>query len=88
VQAIATYSMSVFLLPKALYANINSLMQKFWWCHKSSDSCIHWMSWRRLGINKEKGGMGFREFSCFNKALLAKQYWRLWKTMDSLIARI
>lgn len=32
--------------------------------------------------------MGFRDFSCFNKTLLAKQIWRLWKTLDSLIARI
>ncbi|XP_059439185.1 uncharacterized protein LOC132171798 [Corylus avellana] len=88
VQAIPTYSMRVFMLPKALCGNINSLMQKFWWGHKSNDSRIHWMSWGRLGSIKEKGGMGFREFSCFNKALLAKQYWRLWKTPDSLVARI
>jgi hypothetical protein len=29
VQAIPTYSMSVFFMPKALCSNINSLMQKF-----------------------------------------------------------
>ena len=87
VQVIPTYNMSVFLLPKDLCATTNSLMQKFWWGHKSNESRIHWMSWSRLGANKDSG-MGFREFSCFNKALLAKQYWRLWKTPDSLIARI
>jgi hypothetical protein len=56
--------------------------------HKSNKSCIHWMSWSQLGVNKDRGGMGFREFFYFNKALLAKQYWRLWKTPDNLIARI
>jgi hypothetical protein len=32
--------------------------------------------------------MGFREFSCFNQALLARQLWRLWKKPKSLIAMI
>ena len=41
-----------------------------------------------MGLNKENGGMGFQEFHCFNKALLAKQLWRLWKNPDSLVARI
>jgi hypothetical protein len=36
VQAIPTYSMTVFLMPKALCSNINSLMQKFWWSHQSN----------------------------------------------------
>jgi hypothetical protein len=31
IQAIPTYSMSVFMLPKTLCSKMNSLMQKFWW---------------------------------------------------------
>jgi hypothetical protein len=37
---------------------------------------------------KGRGEMGFRDFACFDKALLAKQCWRLWKMSDSLITRI
>jgi hypothetical protein len=44
IQAIPTYSMSIFLLPKGLCTDINSMMQKFWWGHKENDSKIHWMS--------------------------------------------
>jgi hypothetical protein len=32
--------------------------------------------------------MGFRDIVNFNKALLAKQIWRLWKFPDDLIAKI
>ena len=54
IQAIPTYSMSVFMFPKALCSKIYSLMQKFWW----GDSRINWTSWRKLGESKARGGMG------------------------------
>lgn len=43
VQAIPTYCMSVFRLPKTLCSEINSLMQKFWWSHKEKYKRIAWM---------------------------------------------
>jgi hypothetical protein len=63
-------------------------MAKFFWDHKEKDKRIHWMSWSKLSLSKAQGGMGFRDLSCFKKAMLAKQVWRLWKTPDSLIAKI
>jgi hypothetical protein len=65
--------MSVFLLPKTLCKDINSMMAKFWWGHKENDTKMVWMSWEKLGRSKERGGMGFRDLECFNLALLAKQ---------------
>jgi hypothetical protein len=88
VQAIPSYSMSVFLLPIGLCKEINRMMQKFWWGHKDNLSKIHWMSWERMGAAKNKGGLGFRDLTLFNKALLAKQVWRLSQNSDSLTAKI
>jgi hypothetical protein len=85
IQAIPMYSMSVFQLPISLCKEINSMMPNFW-SHMTKNSKIHWMSWERLGHSKYVGGLGFRDLVLFNKALLAKQGWRLIQNPYSLIA--
>jgi hypothetical protein len=80
--------MSIFLLPKGLCNEINSLMQNFWWGNQESGSRIHWMKWSKMGMAKDRGGMGFRDLVNFNLALLATQCWRLLKSPDSLTAKI
>jgi hypothetical protein len=88
IQAIPTYCMSVFLLPTALCKEINRLMQRFWWGHKENNSKIHWMCWEKMGVSKARGDLRFRDLVLFNKALLAKQIWRLYKNPESLVAKI
>jgi hypothetical protein len=46
------------------------------------------MSWKRMGMAKEWGGLGFRGLELFNLSLLAKQGWRLLQRPDSLAATI
>jgi hypothetical protein len=88
VQAIPTYMMSVFQLPKTLCKEICSMMSKFWWGHKGNDTRIAWMPWSKMERAKEKGGLGFRDIEPFNLALIAKQGWRLLQQPDSLVAKV
>jgi hypothetical protein len=88
IQAIPTYTMSVFQLSKKLYQDITSMMSRFWWGHKDKKWYMAWMSWKKMGKGKEEGGLGFQDLELFNLALLAKQGWRLIQNPKSLVARI
>jgi hypothetical protein len=80
--------MSVFRLSQSLCKSLNSLISQFCWGHKTNQGRVHWMSWKKLGAPKNRGGMGFRDLEVFNLALLAEQGWRLLSNPNSLVARI
>ena len=86
-QAIPTYTMSVFQLPITLCRDLNALVAKFWW-GKNGGRGIHWKKWKFLCKRKEEGGLGFRDFYLFNQAMLGKQAWRLVENPTSLVAKV
>lgn len=87
-QAILTYVMSNFQLPMNICHKLESVISNYWWGGDEEQKKMHWISWKTLCLPKAKGGMGFRMFHLFNKALLAKQGWRLIHNTSSLVARV
>jgi hypothetical protein len=87
-QAIPTYLMSIYLIPKGLCHKMESMISNFWWGSNVDSKKIHWTSWEKSCKQKQEGGMGFRNLTTFNQALLAKQGWRLMTDPQSLVATV
>ncbi|CAN1332067.1 hypothetical protein LINPERPRIM_LOCUS35577 [Linum perenne] len=49
---------------------------------------IHWCKGDKLCESRQNGGLSFRKFGAFNKALMARQGWRLLNSPDSLWAKL
>jgi hypothetical protein len=88
-QSIPTYFMSIFTIPSSLCDEIEKMMNSFWWGHSGArNKSIHWMSWERLSMHKNDGGMGFKSLHAFNLAMLGKQGWRVMSNPDILSSKI
>lgn len=88
IQAIPTYAMSCFRIPTSICGEIESLCARFWWGGNVDEKKIYWKDWKELTRPKKEGGMGFRDLVTFNRALLAKQIWRIILYPDSLVAKV
>ena len=88
IQAIPTFTMSCFKLPATLCHEIETMVRKFWWGQRGERRKVHWVKWDDLCSHKTQGGMGFKDLTLFNEAMLAKLAWRLFHDDNSLFYRV
>ncbi|MCH79708.1 ribonuclease H protein, partial [Trifolium medium] len=72
-QAIPTYIMSSFLIPKGVCAQMEKAICNFWWGSTTDHRKIHWINWHKICKQKNHGGMGFRDMRAFNEGC----YWTI-----------
>ncbi|XP_043709023.1 uncharacterized mitochondrial protein AtMg00310-like [Telopea speciosissima] len=84
---ISSYAGSHFILPASHHETTRKATTNFFYGQEDERKKLHWISWTRLCRSKEKGGLGFREPTLHNRALLAKVAWRLFEQLDSLWAK-
>jgi len=88
-QEIPSYCMGVFLLPTSIGDEIEKMLNSFWWGAKGENrNGIRWLSWDKLTMRKEWGGMGFRNIYGFDLAMLGKQGWNFLTNPDAMVSRI
>ncbi|KAL5576996.1 hypothetical protein UlMin_018695 [Ulmus minor] len=88
IHAIPTYAMSCFLIPDCIIKDIEAACARFWRGTIVDHKRVHWRKWKDLCKAKSLGGLGFRDLTIFNQAMLGKQVWRMITRPDSFVARI
>ena len=73
---IPTYLLSLFRIPKKVRFRLEKIQRDFLWGGGSSERKIHLINWDLVCQSKEKGGLGIRNLTNFNRALLGKWCWR------------
>ncbi|GAA0161736.1 hypothetical protein LIER_17983 [Lithospermum erythrorhizon] len=86
--AIPNYVMNCFLLPQGIIDNLNSFMEKFFSASSDTDKGVHWKSWEVSCVDKNEGGLGFKDLQYMNLTLLTKQGWRIANGEVSLLYKV
>ena len=71
-----TYLLSLFWLPKGVKLRLDKIQRDFLWGGGSLERKFHLINWDSVCQSKEKGGLGIRNLSNFNTALLGNWCWR------------
>ena len=71
--ALPIYLLSFFRIPKKVIHKVVSIQRNFLWGGGSETAKIPWVIWDIVCLPKTKGGLGIKDLSKFNEALIGKR---------------
>lgn len=83
-QAIPTYVMNSFLLPKEFCKKIDNMTANFWW----EESKIHWKNRKDHCTPEKEEGLRLRTFEDFKKGYACNKIWRMHTYPHSLVVKV
>ncbi|KAI8555238.1 hypothetical protein RHMOL_Rhmol05G0159100 [Rhododendron molle] len=72
-----TYWSSLFIIPKKVMKEIDSILRAFFWSSHDLKKTSAKLSWEHLCSPVKEGGLGFKSLEVWNKAVVAKHIWFL-----------
>ena len=78
------YFMSLFHLPIRVTLRLEQIQKDFMWGRGNMDKKPHLVKWSMVCANKRNGGLGVRNLSILNRALLCKWIWRFTNEKNAL----
>lgn len=88
-QALPSYVMSSFVLPKSVRKKIDGIICKFWWGVEEGQSRgLYLKAWSSICLPKSNRRLGFRQMCYINRALIAMLGWAMTVNEDRLWVKI
>jgi len=79
-----SYWASIFLLPNEIITKLTQISRNFLWSASEEHKRPPHISWYNTCLPKNQGGLGLKDYGCWNKALTAKLVWDVATKKDKL----
>ena len=86
--ALPIYLLSFFKIPQRVVLKLISLQRNFLWGGSQDLKKSVWVKWEVICLPKEDGGLGIKDITRFNAALMGRWIWALSSNQNQLWVRI
>ena len=76
--------MSLVVIPRRVAARLEKIQRDFLWGGGALEQKPHLVRWAIVRLDKQEGGLGIRDLTILNEALLGKWSWRFASERDPL----